>query len=85
MKHTCLVCGFPGLLAAPRAKNGGGSFEICPCCGYQFGVSDDDRHIAPAQWRAQWQRDGMKWASRQPTPKNWDAARQFQEFLKGEK
>ena len=85
MKHTCLVCGFPGLLEAPRAKNGGGSFEICPSCGYQFGVSDDDRHISPTQWRAQWQRDGMKWASRQPAPKNWDAAGQLRGFLSGEK
>jgi ribosome-binding protein aMBF1 (putative translation factor) len=74
MKHSCPVCGFPNLTEPPRAKNGGASFEICPSCGFQFGVSDDDKKISYAEWRATWSQGGSQWSSRQPAPKNWDAA-----------
>ena len=74
MKHLCPVCGFPNLTEPPRAKNGGASFEICPSCGYQFGVSDDDKNISYAQWRTKWRQAGMKWFSQQPAPKGWAAA-----------
>ena len=78
MKHTCPVCGFPNLTGAPRSPGGGGSFEICPSCGFQFGVSDDDAGFTFAQWRIRWQKGGMKWASVSPAPKNWDAAAQLE-------
>lgn len=77
MKHVCPVCGFPKLTEAPRSSGGGGSFEICPSCGFQFGVSDDDAGFTYAQWRTRWQKDGMKWAGVAPAPKNWDAVAQL--------
>ena len=40
--HRCPVCGYRKLREKPRTYDGGGSFEICPSCGFQFGVSDDD-------------------------------------------
>lgn len=70
--HTCPVCGYPHLAQAPRSASGGGSYEICPSCGYQFGVDDDDRQITPADHRARWVEKGMAWFSRGiPAPKNW--------------
>ncbi len=77
MKYTCPVCGFPKLTEAPRSQTGGGSFEICPSCGFQFGVSDDDTGYTYAQWRTIWKKQGLKWASVTPAPKNWDAVAQL--------
>ena len=37
----CPVCGFVGLAVSPYNEAGGGSFEICPCCGFEFGFDDD--------------------------------------------
>ena len=54
MNHKCLVCGYPKLEETPRTQSGGGSCEICPSCGFQFGVSDDDRGFTYAQWREKW-------------------------------
>jgi hypothetical protein len=77
-QHTCPVCGYPGLGEAPRAKSGGGSYEICPCCGYQFGVDDDDRRISHAAHRNAWVKGGLNWWSKASRPPpGWDAKAQL--------
>jgi hypothetical protein len=79
MGYLCPVCGYSGLYEIPRTKDGGGSYEICPSCGFQFGVSDDDRHITHAQWRKTWINNGMLWRSNAtPPPPHWDPKRQLQ-------
>ena len=80
MKHTCPVCGFPGLAEAPRGTGGGGSFEICPSCGFQFGVSDDDQGVTYDQWRGNWRKGGMQWSSKTAPPRNWDAGKQWEKI-----
>ena len=77
MKYTCPVCHFPDLIEPPRGKSGGGSFEICPSCGFQFGVSDDDLGFTHAQWRAKWLEAGAKWSSHQTPPTDWNGAAQL--------
>lgn len=78
MDHYCPVRGFVGLEHAPRSAEGGGSYEICPSCGFQFGVDDDDRGVSAQAWRERWVRGGMKWASRGISPpSDWDPARQL--------
>jgi hypothetical protein len=77
MKHLCPVCGYSNLAAAPRSQSGGGSYEICPSCGFQFGVSDDDAGFSYADWRVRWQQAGMKWSGAAPVPKKWNAAAQL--------
>lgn len=81
MAHTCLVCGFPHLTEPPRPKSGGGSFEICPCCGYQFGVDDDDEQIPYEKARADWLHQGMPWKSASPPPRHWDPKSQLNQAL----
>lgn len=77
-KHQCPVCGFPGLDEAPRSESGGGSYEICPSCGFQFGVSDDDEGFSEAEWREQWVVEGMPWRSKgQQPPARWNPRRQL--------
>lgn len=75
---TCPVCGYPGLEEPPRSSGGGGSYEICPSCGFQFGVDDDDKGISHEEWRSRWAGKGLPWSSRGiPKPKGWDATAQL--------
>lgn len=75
---TCPVCEYPGLEESARSPGGGGSYEICPSCGFQFGVDDDDKGITYDDWRARWSAKGMTWSSRGiPAPKSWDAKAQL--------
>ena len=72
MSHTCPVCQNPSLKEPPRSKSGGGSYEICPSCGFQFGVDDDDRGISHEKWRADWLKRGAPWSSSGiKAPKGW--------------
>ena len=76
--HVCPVCGFPSLREAPRAPSGGGSYEICPSCGFQFGVDDDDRGLTYEQARERWVEQGMPWRSRgKAAPKGWSPRTQL--------
>ena len=36
---VCPACGYPDLTEPPWSESGG-SFEICPSCGIQFGYTD---------------------------------------------
>lgn len=75
MKHLCPACHWPHLKEEPRSKSGGASYEICPACGFQSGVTDDDKGQAPAQWRADWVKRGMPWSSvAGPAPAGWNPA-----------
>jgi hypothetical protein len=79
MTHTCPVCGYGGLYEAPRSgATGGGSYEICPSCGFEFGVTDDDVGITYVEWRRRWMMAGMPWHSRdRPPPAGWDPGAQL--------
>lgn len=72
MNHTCPVCGYPKLKEAPRTKSDGGSYEICPSCGFEFGVTDDDRGFTYQTWRAKWEQAGMPWSGAAKPPKDWN-------------
>lgn len=62
MTYICPVCGFSGLEDPPRLPHaGGGSYEICPSCGFQFGISDEDEGFTYEQWREKWISEGMPW------------------------
>lgn len=75
---TCPVCGFPELTEPPRHRTGSGSYEICPSCGFQFGVSDDDRGFTYDEWRARWIREGMPWNGEgQSPPSGWNPTEQL--------
>lgn len=78
MACTCPCCGYPALREPPRSTSGGGSYEICPSCGFQFGVSDDDAGFTYTAWRAQWKKHGLRWRSTGiAPPPDWDAKSQL--------
>jgi hypothetical protein len=78
MTHQCPVCGYPSLTDPPRSPAGGGSYEICPSCGFEFGVTDDDLGYSYEQWRAEWIGRGTPWsATGREAPNNWDPVTQL--------
>lgn len=79
--NMCPVCGFDQLAEPPRNKTGGASMEICACCGFQFGVTDDDQGVSYDAYRERWIADGMKWmSSGKKTPKGWNPQTQLASF-----
>ncbi len=78
--HTCPVCGYLGLAEPPRSPtSGGGSYEICPSCGFEFGVTDDDRGYTYDDWRKEWIAQGAPWRSGgiESPPAGWDPQAQL--------
>jgi hypothetical protein len=39
-KYICPICGYDGLEEPPYSEDGEPSFEICDCCGNEFGYDD---------------------------------------------
>jgi hypothetical protein len=42
----------------------------------------DDQGFSYEQWRENWRKGGMKWSSKQPPPRDWNAGKQL-EKMKG--
>lgn len=78
MTYQCPVCGYPKLSEPPRTEDGG-SYEICPSCGFEFGVTDDDRGYTYEAWRARWIEAGMPWWSTdiERVPEDWNPEAQL--------
>lgn len=79
MSYICPVCGFPDLSEPPRSGSGGGSYEICFSCGFEFGFTDDDLGFSYDTWRQEWIEDGMPWRCfGTPRPMDWDPVKQLE-------
>jgi hypothetical protein len=78
----CPACGFVGLHERPRSTSGGGSYEFCPSCDFEFGVTDDDLGYSDEKWREMWVEDGLPWRSRsRPKPENWNPSNQLRALI----
>lgn len=84
-RFTCPVCGYPGLLEPPYSPSGGGSYEICPSCGFEYGFTDGDSHYTFESWRERWVAEGMPWHSEwiEPRPQDWDPKAQLDRLRDG--
>lgn len=85
--HLCPVCGYPDLEEPPRSpRTGAGSYEICPSCGFEFGVTDDDLGYSYDSWRQLWIDKGMPWSSEgiEPEPDVWNPVAQLRVIEAGE-
>jgi hypothetical protein len=76
---VCPVCGCPCLTEpAYSPRTGLGSYEICPSCWFEYGVTDDDKGFTHEEWRQRWIADGMPWRSPvDPVPPGWDPVAQL--------
>lgn len=77
MKNICPVCYFDDLFEPPYDNRGIGSYEICPCCGFQFGYDDfPNKKEQIILWREKWLAEGSKWFSKCRKPKGEDSEEQ---------
>ena len=70
MRNICPVCGYDHLFEPPYDPEWGyASDEICPCCGFQFGLDDyPDKEAAMEKWRNDWFANGNPWFSKDRKP-----------------
>lgn len=79
--YRCPVCGYLGLTQAD--PNGPWkllvwSYDICPCCGTEFGLSVEGTTAEEVQQsieerRAEWIREGHSWIHKsEGPPSGWD-------------
>lgn len=74
--YVCPVCRYPDLDEPAYDSFGCASYNICPCCGTEFGY--DDSTTAHSDLRGKWVSEGMQWWSKhQLKPNDWDPVRQL--------
>jgi len=77
MDYMCPVCGFLGLTEPPYNADGDGSFEICPCCGFEFGFDDGSEGVTHEEFRSRWLASGAEWFDPDQKPADWDLQAQL--------
>lgn len=79
MENNCRVCGF--YLNNPPWGNDGESpsYEICPCCGVEFG-NEDYTIESIKKYRNKWLTEGAKWFSPEKKPVNWNKESQYNDI-----
>jgi rubredoxin len=74
--HNCRVCGFY-IEGKPWGDDGKTpSYEICPCCGVEFG-NEDYTVESIKKYRDNWVGKGMVWFDSNLTPTGWNFEEQF--------
>jgi hypothetical protein len=58
------------------------TFEICPCCGVEFGY-EDCSIVAAKRYRKEWIEKGAKWFEPDKQPFGWDVQTQMDAVPKG--
>ena len=79
-KHLCPICGFDGLKEEPFSKKNEPSFEICPCCGFEFGFNGENNVASFNAYRKQWISEGAGWFMKELEPKNWNYKKQLDQI-----
>jgi hypothetical protein len=76
--QRCPLCGYPGLDRPAYDEYGCSSFDICACCGVQFGY--DDSRTPHLELRRRWLARGAPWHyARDPPPAGWSPIEQLKE------
>lgn len=77
----CPVCGLEQDEAPWGADGKTPSFEICVCCGVEFGIEDYTIEGAKS-YRQRWLANGAKWYVPELKPENWDLEKQLDNLKK---
>jgi hypothetical protein len=72
----CRVCGYALDFAPWGEDDSSPTWEICPCCGTEFGY-EDSTIIGTKQARQQWIENGATWFDNTEKPSNWDLGAQL--------
>jgi len=76
-QYMCPVCGFGELKDLPYDRHNAPSYEICPCCGFEFGFDSVNNQIAFTDFRQRWIKNGAHWFMPKLKPKGWDFKKQL--------
>ena len=80
-RNICKVCGL--FLDEPPWGDDGKtpSFEICDCCGVEFGYEDATIESIK-RFRDKWIKSGAKWFNAKKKPDAWSLEEQFKNVAK---
>jgi len=91
-KFICPICGYPELDEAPfnylengiksySYSKGAPTYEICPCCGIEFGYTDYEKTWD--ELRKEWIDSNYKWKhTTAQKPSNWNPKKQLKNIEK---
>lgn len=83
-QHNCRVCGLY-IENAPWGYDGmSPTYEICPCCGVEFG-NDDYTIESVKTYRTEWIKRGANWFTPKEKPNNWNLEEQLKKIPLGYK
>jgi hypothetical protein len=80
-QYICPVCGFKGLEEPAYDKHGYGSHEICSCCGFEYGVTDDDLKYTFETYRQKWINEGCPFHWKADEPMDWSIDKAMKQLL----
>lgn len=81
-KHHCRVCGLY-IESAPWGEDGETpTYEICPCCGVEFG-NEDYTLQSVRNYRTKWLESSAKWFESRQEPNYWDLEEQMEKVPMG--
>jgi len=75
--YICPVCGLDKLAEPLYNNTGDSSYEICVCCGFEFGFDDDFKKQTHDSYRKQWLKNGANWFNPKLKPINWNPEEQL--------
>jgi len=70
--YTCPVCGYDKLEEEAYDVDGNPSYEICKCCGFEFGYDDESEGKSFKEYRMEWIESGAQWHNAKEKPENWN-------------
>jgi hypothetical protein len=77
--HNCSVCGLYIEDAPWGEDNKTPTYEICPCCGVEFG-NEDYTTKSVAAYRSKWLSEGATWFLKKQKPMEWDLEVQLKDI-----
>jgi hypothetical protein len=72
MRFICPVCGYNEFDEPPYDEYGYPSYNICSCCGFEFGFDDDSKKYTFEAYRQEWISIGYPYFG-ENKPKDWNS------------
>lgn len=70
-KYTCPICGYNKLVEPPYDEYECPSYEICACCGFEYGFHDDFEGYTFEKYREEWLNNGAPFRRKKDEPIGW--------------